>query len=162
VTNYRGHVTKTGDAERARLAAHIRNLNISFESSALPTLLNPLLTVELTIQQLKVLTMLVTTDEGMTGSGLAETFGVSMASMSGLLDRLEAQGMVARSSDPDDARVRRIRATEHGRSAMRRLVASRPEYADDILARLPLEDLRALAKGMTAVGKELDRLREQG
>jgi DNA-binding MarR family transcriptional regulator len=158
VTNYRGHVTKTGDAERERLAAHIRNLNISFESSALPTLLNPLLTVELTIQQLKVLTMLVTTDEGMTGSGLAETFGVSMASMSGLLDRLEAQGMVARSSDPDDARVRRIRATELGRSAMRRLVASRPEYADDILARLPLEDLRALAQGMTAVGKELDRL----
>jgi DNA-binding MarR family transcriptional regulator len=153
-------VTGTNDDERARLAAQIRNLNVSFESQALPTLLNPLLTVELTIQQLKVLTMLVTTDEGMTGSGLAETFGVSMASMSGLLDRLEAQGMVARSSDPHDARVRRIHATEHGRSAMRRLVASRPEYADDILLRIPLDDLRALAKGMTAVGAELERLHQ--
>jgi DNA-binding MarR family transcriptional regulator len=154
-------VTETGDAERARLAAQIRNLNISFESAALPTLLNPLLTVELTIQQLKVLTMLITTDDGMTGSGLAETFGVSMASMSGLLDRLEAQGMIARSSDPNDARVRRIHATELGRSAMRRLVASRPEYADDILMRLPLDDLRALAQGMAAIGVALERLHRE-
>lgn len=153
-------MTGTDDDERARLAAQIRNLNISFESQALPTLLNPLLTVELTIQQLKVLTMLVTTDGGMTGSGLSETFGVSMASMSGLLDRLEAQGMITRSSDPNDARVRRAHATERGRSAMRQLVASRPEYADDILMRIPLADLRALATGMTAIGIELERLHQ--
>jgi DNA-binding MarR family transcriptional regulator len=83
-----------------------------------------------------------------------------MASMSGLLDRLVAQGMVERTSDPHDARVRRIHATEHGRSAMRRLVAARPEFADDVLARLPLEDLSALAQGMAAVAKELDRLHQ--
>jgi DNA-binding MarR family transcriptional regulator len=153
-------VTETGDDERARLAEQIRNLSIAFETGALPTLLNPLLAVELTIQQLKVLTMLVTTDDGMTSSGLAEAFGVSMASMSGLLDRLVAQGMVERTSDPHDARVRRIHATEHGRSAMRRLVAARPEFADDVLARLPLEDLSALAQGMAAVAKELDRLHQ--
>lgn len=151
-------MTDTGAAERARLAAQIRNLSIAFETGALPTLLNPLLTVELTIQQLKVLTMLVTTDGGMTGSGLAESFGVSMASMSGLLDRLVAQDMVERSSDPHDARVRRIHATELGRSAMRRLVAARPEFADDVLVRIPLDDLRALAQGMSAVRAELDRL----
>ena len=153
-------MTETGSDERERLAAQIRDLNISFETGALPALLNPLLSVELTIQQLKVLTMLVTTEDGMTGSGLSEAFGVSMASMSGLLDRLVAQGMAERSSDPHDARVRRIHATEHGRSAMRRLVAARPEYADDILMRIPLDDLRGLARGMAAVGAELERLRE--
>jgi DNA-binding MarR family transcriptional regulator len=153
-------VTETGDAERARLAEQIRNLSIAFETGALPALLNPLLTVELTIQQLKVLTMLVTTDEGMTSSGLAEAFGVSMASMSGLLDRLVAQGMVERSSDPHDARVRRIHTTEHGRAAMRRLVAARPEFGDDILLNIPLEDLRGLARGMAAVGEELRRLHQ--
>ncbi|MDR7382286.1 MarR family winged helix-turn-helix transcriptional regulator [Promicromonospora iranensis] len=151
-------MTETGDAERARLAEQIRNLSIAFETGALPTLLTPLLSVELTIQQLKVLTMLVTTDEGMTGSGLAEAFGVSMASMSGMLDRLVAQGMVERTSDPHDARVRRIHATEHGRSAMRRLVAARPEFENDVLLRIPLDDLRALARGMAAVGEELSRL----
>jgi len=154
-------VTETGGDERERLAAEIRNLNVSFETMALPALLNPLLSVELTIQQLKVLTMLVTTEDGMTGSGLSEAFGVSMASMSGLLDRLVAQGMAARSSDPHDARVRRVHATELGRSAMRRLVATRPEFGNDILMHLPLDDLRALAQGMTAAGAELRRLREQ-
>ena len=154
-------MTETGGDERERLAAEIRSLNVSFETMALPALLNPLLSVELTIQQLKVLTMLVTTEDGMTGSGLSEAFGVSMASMSGLLDRLVAQGMAARSSDPHDARVRRVHATELGRSAMRRLVATRPEFGNDILMHLPLDDLRALAQGMTAAGAELRRLREQ-
>jgi DNA-binding MarR family transcriptional regulator len=151
-------VTTTGDAERARLTEQIRSLSVAFETGALPTLLTPLLTVELTIQQLKVLTMLVTTDDGMTSSGLAEAFGVSMASMSGLLDRLVAQDMVERTSDPHDARVRRIHATEHGRSAMRRLVAARPEFADEILLRIPLDDLRGLARGMAALAEELRRL----
>ncbi|MEU4388126.1 MarR family transcriptional regulator [Promicromonospora sp. NPDC023805] len=153
-------MTTTGDAERARLTEQIRSLSVAFETGALPTLLTPLLTVELTIQQLKVLTMLVTTDDGMTSSGLAEAFGVSMASMSGLLDRLVAQDMVERTSDPHDARVRRIHATEHGRSAMRRLVAARPEFADEILLRIPLDDLRGLARGMAALGEELRRLHQ--
>lgn len=153
-------MTETDD-ERERLVAEIRGLNRALETGSLPTLLNPLLSVELTMQQLKVLTMLVTTDEGMTGSGLAEAFGVSMASMSGLLDRLVAQGMVTRTSDPDDARVRRVRATEHGRSAMRRLVAVRAEFADDVLLRIPLDDLRALAQGMAAVAVELERLHDR-
>ena len=151
-------MTKTGGDERERLAEQVRNLSIAFETGALPKLLDPLLTVDLTIQQLKVLIMLVTTDDGMTSSGLAEAFGVSMASMSGMLDRLVAQGMVERSSDPHDARVRRIHATEHGRSSMRRLVAARPELADEVLLRIPLDDLRGLARGMAAIAKELDRL----
>ncbi|WP_460889275.1 MarR family winged helix-turn-helix transcriptional regulator [Promicromonospora xylanilytica] len=155
-------MTDTGDAERARLAEQVRTLSIAFETGALPTLLNPLLTVELTIQQLKVLTMLVTTDEGMTSSGLAEAFGVSMASMSGMLDRLVAQDMVERASDPHDARVRRIRVTARGRAALRRLVAARPEFADDVLMRIPIEDLRALARGMAAIRAELDGPRDRG
>jgi len=43
---------------------------------------------------------------------------------------------------------------------MRWLVASRPEFADDNLMRIPLKDLRALAHGMAAVGIELERLHQ--
>lgn len=142
--------------EAARLAEDIRRMSDDFETRALSSLLSPLLAVELTMQQLKVLTVLVTSEDGATGRGLSELFGVSMASMSGLLDRLVAHGMAERSEDPDDARVRRVRATEVGRSAMRRLVATRPEYRDDILLGVPLDDLRALARGMAAVAAELD------
>lgn len=143
--------------ERAELAGRIRDLNVAFETTQLSELLNPLLSIELTIQQLKILTVLVSAPGGATGRGLSETFGVSMASMSGVLDRLVAQGMVARSEDPQDARVRRIHATEFGRTSMRRLIASRPEFEDDILVALEREDLESLLRGMTAVQNELKR-----
>jgi hypothetical protein len=41
---------------------------------------------------------------------------------------------------------------------MRRLVAARPEFADAVLMRIPLDDLRGLARGMAAIGAELERL----
>lgn len=151
-------MTTDEDRERGALAERIRALNVAFETRSLPALLDPLLSVELTIQQLKVLTVLVTTGEvGSSGRALSEAFGVSMASMSGLLDRLAEQGMIERSGDAHDARVRRVHATELGRSAMRRLVAARPEFGDDVLSSIPLDDLRALVQGMTAIRAELDR-----
>lgn len=133
----------------------MRELNVSFEETALRTFLPPLLDVDLTIQQMKVLTVLVTTDAGTTGAKLATMFGVSMASMSKLLDRLEDRGMVRRTEDELDARAKRITATELGRAAMRSLVVSRPEFRDDILLQLDVEDLRSLLRGMTAVARTM-------
>lgn len=151
-------VNSSGEVhQRARLMREIGSLTDEFEMTALPTLLEPLLSTELTIQQLKVLTVLVTSEDGAAGRGLSEMFGVSMASMSGLLDRLVSQGVATRSEDPRDHRVRKVRATPLGRTIVRRLVASRPEFNASILAGLPLEDLHALAQGMRAVGAELRR-----
>lgn len=144
--------------ERATLTEQVQRLNVAFETEALPALLDPLLAVQLTIQQLKVLTVLVTTgDSGSTNKDLSETFGVSMASMSGVLDRLVDQGMAVRAGDVADARVRRVRPTHLGRVVMLRLVAARPEFEDDVLLHVPLDDLRALARGMVAVRAALDR-----
>ena len=143
--------------ERERILRDLENLADSLQSSSVPTFLDPLLSTDLTVRQLKVLTILVTSEEGATGRGLSESFGVSMASMSGLIDRLVAQGVAARSEDPKDARVRRVKATELGRSVVRRLVSGRPELNFDILAKLALEDLRALEQGMRAVDAEVNR-----
>ncbi len=143
-----------GDS-RVELAAQVRTLNVAFEETALRTLLPPLLDVDLTVQQMKVLTVLVTSDGDTTGAKLATMFGVSMASMSKLLDRLEARGMARRTEDEFDARAKRIAATELGKAAMRSLVVSRPEFGDDILLQLEVEDLRALVRGMKAVAEVL-------
>lgn len=144
--------------ERERVLQDLERLINAFEVTALPAMLDPLLSTDLTLQQLKVLTVLVTTKEGATGRGLSASFGVSMASMSGLIDRLVGQGVAVRSGDSRDARVRRVHATELGRSVVRRLVAARPELNADILSRLALEDLRALEQGMRAIHTEMNRL----
>ncbi len=151
--NYGEDMTDGSDTrqERRRLVRSLENLGSAFQATTLPVLLDSLLSTELTIQQLKVLAVLATTENGATGRGLADTFGVSLASMSGLVDRLVAQGAAVRSQDEADGRVRRVRATPLGQALVRRLMSARPELSADILDRLPLEDLRALEQGMRAV-----------
>lgn len=151
--DYGEDMTDGSDAhqERRRLVQSLESLGAAFQATTLPVLLDSLLSTELTIQQLKVLAVLATTEKGATGRGLADTFGVSLASMSGLVDRLVAQGTATRTPDELDRRIRRIRVTPLGLVLVRRLMAARPELNPDILARLELEDLRALEQGLRAV-----------
>ncbi|OII42520.1 hypothetical protein BIU99_15130 [Plantibacter sp. MMLR14_011] len=128
-------------------------LTISIRS--IPMSLEPLLKTDLTIAQLKVLSLVVTSEDGATGGGLAETFGVSMATTSKHVDRLVEQGLVTREFDADDQRVRRIRATELGRAVVLRMMASRPELGSEVLRDLATEDLRALEQGLRAVDELL-------
>lgn len=148
--------------ERALLARRIRSLFEELESDILPPLWSSVLSVQLTIRQLKVLAVLVSSDAGATGKGLAEAFGVSMASMSGLLDRLVAQGMAERAQDAADGRVTRVQATARGRDALRGLVFSRPEFGDDVLEQLSLADLQALARGVAAIRNVLGERARSG
>lgn len=143
--------------ERDRVLKNLETLAESYQATTLPVLLDSLLTTDLTIQQLKVLAVLATTEDGATGRGLADSFGVTLASMSGLIDRLVAQGAAARSRDERDGRVRRVQATPLGRALVRRLVAGRPELSSELLRRLPLEDLQALERGLQAVYAEVAR-----
>ncbi|ROP58518.1 MarR family transcriptional regulator [Curtobacterium sp. ZW137] len=139
------------DDERTRLEQRIGAMTTRFESEGLADIVEPLLSLRLTLQQLKVLTVLVTAEDGMTLTTLASSFGVSLASMSGVVDRLVEQDVVARTAAEGDQRVRRLRATARGRDAVGQLMARRPEYGLRVLRRLDLDDLRALDRGMSAV-----------
>nr|WP_255219698.1 MarR family transcriptional regulator [Kocuria salina] len=103
------------------------------------------------MQQLKVLTILVTEPEGSTIRALSAAMEVSLATMSGIVDRLESQDMIVRALDPYDQRVRRVTVTAAGRETIQRLLAARPELAHAPLNRLSLEDLRALTQGIRAL-----------
>jgi DNA-binding MarR family transcriptional regulator len=140
-------------AERGRDAVvrSVEALALTISIRSIPMSLEPLLKTDLTIAQLKVLSLVVTSEDGATGGGLAETFGVSMATTSKHVDRLVEQGLVTREFDADDQRVRRIRATELGRAVVLRMMASRPELGSEVLRDLATEDLRALEQGLRAV-----------
>jgi DNA-binding MarR family transcriptional regulator len=157
----RHEATDRGEHERERIVHEIEALNGAMEEAVMSALLQQLLSMDLTIQQLRVLMVLVTTENGATGRSLSASFGVSMASMSGVLDRLVAHGVATRTTDPDDQRVRRVRATPLGASVVRRLLVARP-FRGDILMGLSLDDLRALEQGFRAVSRELSRLGDQG
>jgi DNA-binding MarR family transcriptional regulator len=53
--------------------------------------------------------------EGMPQSQLVEALGVEPPTVTKMLQRMEAAGLVARRSDPEDARVSLVYLTEQGR-----------------------------------------------
>ncbi len=138
-------------AEREALLGELLKLQDDLESSFVPEIIEPMLTLSLTMQQLKVLAILMTEPDGSTVQTLAKTVGVSLATMSGIVDRLESQGMIERTLDPHDQRVRRVTATPTGRETVQRLLAGRPELSRTPLNRLALDDLRALTQGLRAL-----------
>lgn len=147
--------------DRESIQKSIDALTIAIAVRSIPMVLQRLLTTDLTIQQLKVLSVIVTAENGATSGGLVETFGVSMASMSKLVDRLVAAGLTTRTFDTEDQRVRRIYATALGRSVVRELMAARPELGGNVLNGLSLDELRALETGLSALSRELRILGEQ-
>lgn len=135
-------------AEREALVRQLVRAQRVWETTVTPPMVEQLLTFPLTIQQLKVLAILVTDTRANTVQGLATALGVSLATMSGILDRLSNQGMVTRTEDPHDHRVRRVEATPEGRETVQRLLTTQPEMDARPLERMSLEDLRALAQGV--------------
>ncbi|GAA2078323.1 MarR family winged helix-turn-helix transcriptional regulator [Microbacterium hatanonis] len=150
------------DGEREKALSDIEALTLAITVRSIPRVLEPLMTTDLTIQQLKALTVIVTTGAGATGAGLADKFGVSMPSMSKLIDRLVTAGLAVREGDGGDRRVRRIHATDLGRAVVRELMATRPELSEDVLSRLSQDELEALVTGLRAVSRELRPARSAG
>ncbi len=95
---------------------------------------------ELTIGQLKLLFLVLR--EGAPSMGrIAETFDVSLAAASGLVERTELHGLVARRHRSDDRRVVECVLTERGRGLIDELSGVRLEALKRALSTLEPEEL---------------------
>ncbi|KUP95833.1 MarR family winged helix-turn-helix transcriptional regulator [Thermobifida cellulosilytica] len=114
----------------------------------------PLLSTTLTIQQLKVLVALAV-DGNTPTHELAERIGVSVATLTGIVDRLSARSLVLRREDPADRRVRRVDLTEKGRALIDDMWGTSRERTLAALRSLDVETLRGLVRGVEAVYQAL-------
>lgn len=116
----------------------------------------------LTMAQLK--TLIVLRIHGpMGGNELATRMHVSVPSVSGMVDRLEARDLVTRQEDPADRRVRRVILSEAGSAMIAEHEAAGREINEEILGALEVEDLRALVQGLGAVRRAVvQRAERQG
>lgn len=142
------------DADRLR--GRIEELTVAISVHSLPHAADALGKAAVTVQQLRALTAIVV-DDGATTTGLAASFGVSVATMSKLLDRMIAQGLLERVPDVSDNRIRRLAASGLGREIVAGMLGARPELGEDILRGLSQEELAALALGLGAIHREITR-----
>ena len=110
--------------------------------------------IGLSLAKLGALRHLLLATEPLTLSQLAERHCCGKSNVTQLVDRLEADGFVARGSDPDDRRTVRATVTAAGREAYERASAVLVEHERSIDAQLgpgPRADLaralRALREG---------------
>ena len=76
---------------------------------------------------------------------------VSQPTMTGIVRRLEADGLVRRSPDPDDARAVRVTLTDAGGEELAAVRSARAAFVQDRLERLDDAALAALAAAVPAL-----------
>jgi DNA-binding MarR family transcriptional regulator len=79
--------------------------------------------------------------------------------MTNTLQRLETQGLVRITTDPDDARGKLVEITDAGRRMRERCVRATGEVMDDIVKLVPAEDVRAALPLLENLRKTLDENR---
>jgi DNA-binding MarR family transcriptional regulator len=101
---------------------------------------------------LNVLTMLEA-DGPESMSRLAEALDVSVASMTGIVDRMEKRGLVERRHEGKDRRVVLVYPTDAGRDIFREIDERRRIGLGKLLEQLRVEELEGLLKGHAALRK---------
>ncbi|MEU9153484.1 MarR family transcriptional regulator [Streptomyces sp. NPDC048417] len=82
---------------------------------------------------------------------LAAAEGVTQPSMTVLVQRLEAQGLASRVSDPEDGRVRLVAITDAGRELLAEHRRAGDVRLAELLARLPEHDVQVLGVAVHTV-----------
>jgi DNA-binding MarR family transcriptional regulator len=116
-----------------------------------PGLSHEVMLLDVPFGQMKTLFILWTAGKPQTMGQLAQALGVSLGSVTGLIDGLVQRGLVRREEDPDDRRQKLARLTSTAETRLRRMEQERSLIARRLLRRMQLDDLRALRQGLVAL-----------
>lgn len=96
-------------------------------------------------------------DDGQTLAGLSRALLVTAGNVTGLVDRAERDGVVARRPDPADRRVGRVWLTPKGRALIRELLPLHARQVDELLAGFPAQHKRDLRRLLGDLRAHLQR-----
>ncbi|MEV0313106.1 MarR family winged helix-turn-helix transcriptional regulator [Nonomuraea fuscirosea] len=122
---------------------------------------SPLFSSNLTMRQLKVIMILSATGSA-SGQDLAHNLGVGLGTVTGIVDRLVAHGLVGRHEDPHDRRVRRVELTPAGTKLIEDMSNTGVQHYRRIMEHLDTETLRALDRVTRTIRDVADKLAREG
>jgi MarR family transcriptional regulator for hemolysin len=95
-------------------------------------------------------------------SELARIAGVEQPSMAQLLARMERDGLIERTPDPEDGRSRRVALTKRASTQMPKVKAVMEQTSEGALAGLSASERATLGALLARVAANLERMQEQG
>jgi len=102
------------------------------------------------------LLMLLRFNGPLTMSRLAEMLDVSVASATGIVDRMEKKGVIERRRSDEDRRVVQVYVTEKGEQVFTQMQAERQANMLKMISKISDGDLKALLQGLRAVREARD------
>jgi DNA-binding MarR family transcriptional regulator len=153
------------EARRAGLMAEIIKLEPQMLRVLGPAQARDWVDVELTMSQLKMMFVLSSgmgPADGTSGLRVGEVargLGVTLPTVTAVMDKLVERGLVRRDEDPMDRRQHLCRLTTDGQTLLHRLMAGRRSFTNALLEHLDSEELAAFLRGMQVLIVAAERLR---
>jgi DNA-binding MarR family transcriptional regulator len=91
---------------------------------------------------------------------LAEELDVSVASLTGIVDRMASRGLVERQREPDDRRVIVVHPTEAGGAVFSEMAAERRRHLEPLLDRMTDDELERFLVGLRALRRVRSEMAE--
>lgn len=91
-------------------------------------------------------------------SSIGEHLGVTNAAASQMIDRLVQNGLVERTEDPEDRRVKQLKLTGKGASLVQEGIEIRQRWIDDLTNRLTLEERETITSALTMLTNAAEEL----
>jgi DNA-binding MarR family transcriptional regulator len=91
-------------------------------------------------------------------SGISDELGLTAAAASQIVDRLVGMGLIERSEDPKDRRVRQVRLTAKGRGLVARGVEARLAWTRDLARRIPPRELGSITQNLERLTHAADAM----
>ena len=156
-----------GETRRDRLLAEIRDTEPAMFRAMGPANAREWIAIDLTMSQLKVAFLLYSATlphgtDGLRVSEVARSLGVTLPTVTSVMDKLVERGLLRRDEDPTDRRQHVCRLTPAGRQLIERLAAGRRAYTSKLLAYLDDEALATVLGGMQLLIEAAGRLHAGG
>lgn len=99
-------------------------------------------------------------DDGQPITAIADSLKMGKSSLTGLVDRMAADGLLRREIDADDLRVQRIFIERRGRGIVARTLGDVKRFNEDLLKPFSAAERRTIERFLTHIADEAPRVVE--
>jgi DNA-binding MarR family transcriptional regulator len=113
---------------------------------------------DLSPSQFNILNVLQDASAGMSQVELSRLLIMNRSNVTGLVDRLEARGLVCREETPGDRRAYRVVLSSAGFKLIGEILPYYYQAVEEIWGGLPVRRTQAILQGLTRLGANIDRI----